>query len=804
MDRIAAANHSSADLGESPILGNSPCGNNVRYETSFDQLESEIAKDESVSSDSTDWNTAKNLAEKILRNESKDLLVAAYYTQALLKTENYLGLATGLQICADLIDHHWQELFPPLKRLRARASALEWLAEKSASTVEAIAPSPDEAGYVFACDSALSRIVALCADKMEDSEPSMSELTRALREQKRVASEHYSPQSSADSEVGDAGNSLQNGISTEAKTNDEAQQTDHQAANKLHSPIESAPDSDVEGDSADFEHPLVSLGNTPITSEDPTGISVKYEPDFEAMEAELAKQESVSAASTDWPTVGRLGEAILRSQSKDILVASYFTKALFETEGYKGLALGMRILTDMVNLFWDDLHPPLKRIRARNAAIEWLGEKLGESIGAQAPRPEDAQYVVFADAFANELVDALDKHYESNAPSLFEITKPLKDYKRAAAELLKPKADPVCAPKVPANTAQDKPSAVGADEHNGKVPPVRQTQPNAPPPKPPPLKSEISEQKLESENDIKKALRQIQDAQRKIASHLHNGSTNDPRVFRLNRISCWLMIETPPPANENQTQLQPPSADKRKQLQSLIEAEKHKEVLAQAEPILARAPFWFDGQRIVAQALDALGTDYQNARQIVVSELRNFLSRVPGLLDLQFANGEPFADDQTRLWLNNDVLASNSEPADTTDCSATINETLNKAKALFTSNKAKDAYSLIDEAMNRSTSQKDTFQWRLALADLQRQMGNLETSASLLTSLVQEIKDSQLTQWDPALCATVFHRQYDCYSALSKKHKDNLEYRNAVETALVNLCRASPVRAIEIKENSNG
>ena len=45
------------------------------------------------------------------------------------------------------------------------------------------------------------------------------------------------------------------------------------------------------------KHSLYSIGAEPISAEQPCGENVRYESDFEQLEAELAKQESLSRSS---------------------------------------------------------------------------------------------------------------------------------------------------------------------------------------------------------------------------------------------------------------------------------------------------------------------------------------------------------------------------------------------------------------------------------------------------------------------------------------------------------------------------
>src|SRR5262249_23302673 len=120
-----------AKLGSTPIPGGSPVGAAARYEPGVEKLAAEIAKLESIQGRaSVRWDDVISLSMSILGAKSKDLLVAGYLTAGLCQRKGFSGLATGLQICRDLMSTYWEGLFPEKGRMRARASAMQWMAER--------------------------------------------------------------------------------------------------------------------------------------------------------------------------------------------------------------------------------------------------------------------------------------------------------------------------------------------------------------------------------------------------------------------------------------------------------------------------------------------------------------------------------------------------------------------------------------------------------------------------------------------------------------------------------------------------
>ena len=58
------------------------------------------------------WRTVRALAVKALCEQTKDLEIAAWLTEALLRAEGLAGLAIGAEMIAGLADRYWDQLFP--------------------------------------------------------------------------------------------------------------------------------------------------------------------------------------------------------------------------------------------------------------------------------------------------------------------------------------------------------------------------------------------------------------------------------------------------------------------------------------------------------------------------------------------------------------------------------------------------------------------------------------------------------------------------------------------------------------------
>lgn len=192
---------SVAALGTSPIAGPNPAGVSARYEPEFEKLSAEIAKLESVAGrNSMHWEVVVESATSILSAKSKDLLVASYLTLGLLHKSGYKGLAAGLTVCKGMLTTFWEELLPEKTRLRARAQALQWMADRVAPALnDRPSASKSDREVLTTCDEALKEIDSLVAGKIEEGAPAFQECQRAVSDKlSSIPSDDPPPSASSD------------------------------------------------------------------------------------------------------------------------------------------------------------------------------------------------------------------------------------------------------------------------------------------------------------------------------------------------------------------------------------------------------------------------------------------------------------------------------------------------------------------------------------------------------------------------------------------------------------------------------
>jgi type VI secretion system protein ImpA len=110
---------------------------------------------------------------------------------------------------------------------------------------------------------------------------------------------------------------------------------------------------------------LVDALQAPISEASPTGDNLEYDPAFTALEsASQGKPEQqfgdtvIPAIDPEWRQVSEQAQALL-GRSKDARAAVLLLRAATRMQGIEGFSLGLTLLTELLERYWDGLHPKL-------------------------------------------------------------------------------------------------------------------------------------------------------------------------------------------------------------------------------------------------------------------------------------------------------------------------------------------------------------------------------------------------------------------------------------------------------------
>ena len=154
------------DLGGilAPVAPESPCGESLRYEGTYDRIREARREDDARLSQGiyqsepkrADWAEVESLCLEALAR-SKDLQVAAWLLEAWIRRYSFAGAREGLRLMYALCEEFWEGLHPRVEAdgdFGARVAPVEWVNEKLSLQLKRLpvtAPqSSDVAAYSYA------------------------------------------------------------------------------------------------------------------------------------------------------------------------------------------------------------------------------------------------------------------------------------------------------------------------------------------------------------------------------------------------------------------------------------------------------------------------------------------------------------------------------------------------------------------------------------------------------------------------------------------------------------------------------
>ena len=488
---------------------------------------------------------------------------------------------------------------------------------------------------------------------------------------------------------------------------------------------------------------LAELGKQPIRPEQPAGDDVRYDPLYEELQAEVDKFSSPSASgAVDWDKVVKLSSDILSQKSKDLLVASYLAIALIQTKKFEGVEIGSRIYRDLIEGHWDALFPTKARMRGRVAAIEWWAEK-AESVLEQLPKGPFAEERINALNENLQKVDQLLAEVLEEAPSI----RPLLDF-AGSLEAIAPPPEP----KAP----EPKPASASPRPPEGSLGTLG-AEPSAP-------RAEEGPVEITSPETAYAVLEKALGDVARVADYYREESLSNPTAYRLARVAAWSAVESLPPSEDGRTNIPAPyNVDS---LRAFVGGGQDEAVVKAAEENLPECIVWLDLNFWASEALARLGEGHQAAAEAVRGETALLLRRLPGLEELKFSDGTPFAADDTREWLKG--LSAGAGGAAEGSAGAAADPAakgIRQARELVAEGRTAEAVRKMQQGVRGAGSRKDAFHWRVALCRLLVETPEARHALPHIEEILKEIDLFRLEEYDPELALKGLKVAWDGYRA---------------------------------------
>lgn len=471
----------------------------------------------------------------------------------------------------------------------------------------------------------------------------------------------------------------------------------------------------------------------PIAGANPAGADVSYDPDFEAIKAEIDKLSSVDNVEPAWNRINDLGRMLLTQKGKDLRVVAWMTVAKVKQDTWRGFAESLVLFNDVSRTFWDTMYPEARRARARLNAIAWMADLVNQHLLSQDVSFSDADAVRTCDEALNELDRLLAEKLGDAYQGPGQLRSLLREKVRSIPE---PAQAPAPVEAAPAQAVAE-PAPVQASGGQAAI----ATPTNA----------------AEAENAVTAHSQGLIAA----AAVLRAADLARPWSYELVRRALWIAVQEPPTIREgSETYVPPPDGGIQTTLSELRDASNWLGLLNAAEDAAPQYVFWLDLHRMVANALDRLGPQYAAARDAVGREVTHFLSRVPNVAGLAFSDGMPYADAQTKTWLEEEARKHGGGGGGLSAALSAEDEEIAKrfeeAQTMVREGKIPEGLAVASALADRAPDGRMRFKARLSVGKMALDAPRPELARGMLEHLMTEIDKHGLENWEPALCATTY------------------------------------------------
>ncbi|ENA9698528.1 type VI secretion system protein TssA [Salmonella enterica subsp. enterica] len=493
----------------------------------------------------------------------------------------------------------------------------------------------------------------------------------------------------------------------------------------------------------------------PVSADNDTGDDPAYDDDFQLMREEINK-----LSGTDTELLCQLAEKLLCTRSKDIRVVTWYIQARLHRDGEKGLAEGLTLLAALMARYGQMLHP--RRPNARRLALEWLNsDKMLDSL---ALWPEvvrdDAELTVGALALLENHVVAWP---ENEKPSFHGLCSALESRfaRSGGTDAMVPQNS-----SSPAASRENAPSSL-------QLAPVTSG-------------------------------RDLLDQAKLLSRWLGEQPMGWLASHRLMKTVRWDTVHQIPPLDvSGRTRLAPPRSEYRAQLKRLYLQQSWQELAEQAAGMFCEGVnhFWLDLQWYLWQGLSRGGAPWDGWADFIIQDLRLLLERLPGLEQLAWNDGAPFADNVTQDWIADKVLESPSvfQPEHVTALdgeSADVLALEPEAMATGDSDGPEAALAWLQGRPGMNTSRR---RWllKLLMARVAEQYGRNEMALHLLGELLHGAQVFTLNDWEPGLLFEIQARRLKLLRMKAgRSEADKTRLTPEMDALLSGLVAIDPARAM--------
>lgn len=476
----------------------------------------------------------------------------------------------------------------------------------------------------------------------------------------------------------------------------------------------------------------------------------------------------------DYRLILDASERLLKRESKDLRVATYYIFASLRDRGLAGFSDGLEILCGLLQKFDQSLWPK-KPVQKRNA-LNWLsGERVLDTL--KEVGLSDSTELKRTLSALMSLQHYFDGWEEAVRPSLFPLLQYFEE-----------------------SSVRFSSSPTSANQNQEAVAPVEQV-----------AMPQIHQESRGSSESLTvtkvNSSKALLDQVRINAAYLREQDDGYWSANKMIRAVRWGGLNGIPPHQNGQTRLKAPRADLLANLNRLVQEQQWCDLLDKVEAAFLEGAnhYWLDLQYYAWQGQQALGGLYLSQVDSSLFELKSLLTRCEGLTGLSFDNGFPFVSADTLKWLEQKVMSSTRKQTNSQAIQKAVLEPSSQEEnqesywqqaLLKTQEYGLDAaFAWLETLPEWQTGSGQVKKW-LMMARLAVNAQKAEWAVKLLEQVSKQMQVLTVKEWDKHFTFEVYALWYQLLSE-NLDNKD-IEAVKQLEFLRTELMQADVVRALEL------
>ncbi|HGW5375647.1 TPA: type VI secretion system protein TssA [Pseudomonas aeruginosa] len=351
----------------------------------------------------------------------------------------------------------------------------------------------------------------------------------------------------------------------------------------------------------------------PLDERQPAGAFDEENELFQGIDHEMIKLGGLQERAIDWNFVDEGARRYLSNQCKHFRIAGHLMTVRLRTGSWRGWAEATGVLAGMVERYWETAHP-------RPGATGYLNK-----------RRLVAQYL-------ERLADALPKlDGKGYAEDFYKAGQQALDSLQASAPLAKLDVPELSRLEARLRQHAESNRAPELAEQSTELPAKSEALTNAffAPIQAGPGNERENRRSLLSAAEI-----------------INQQDAYDPTGYLLRRFTLWAhLTQVPSTRKDNRTELMAVPADVADSYGKALSSNTIDPALLQrVERSVASSPYWLRGSFLAAGI--ACKLDMPRVAEAIRQAAERFVTRLPALTKLEFADGRPFVDGDTQAWLS--------------------------------------------------------------------------------------------------------------------------------------------------------